>query len=297
MSSFQAWIAEHSLRIHQGLVYYLENISYPAQKLQESMAYATLNGGKRVRSLLIYATGKIFAAPLENLDLAALAIECIHSYSLIHDDLPAMDNAKWRRGKLACHRAFGESLAILAGDALQPLAFEIIASHPAPLSATKRLRMVQILSRASGPSGLVSGQTWDLQNTDKLGLSENELIQLYQLKTGVLIEASIHLGLTAAAIKDRKLIKALEKYAKNLGLAFQIQDDILDLEKNEEETGKSTGLDQKNQKTSYPLLVGLDAAKKKVSYLFDHAFQALDCLGQKADFLRQLTEYVAKREK
>ncbi len=296
MASFQAWIAACSERMHQGLVYYLEEISYPAPKLQNSMAYAALSGGKRLRPLLIYATGAIFDTPLENLDLAALAIELIHSYSLIHDDLPAMDNAEWRRGKLACHKAYGEDLAILAGDALQTLSFEILASHPAPLSAAKRLQMVQILSRASGPSGMVGGQTLDILNTDQVRLSEKELALLYQLKTGALLEASIHLGLVASAVRRSKDKKALESYAGNMSLAFQIQDDILDIEGNKEVTGKSSGLDLMQEKMTYPQLIGLQAAKRKVEYLFQQAFLALESLGTKAAFLRQLTEYIGKRE-
>lgn len=295
MSSFQSWIADSSQRIHEGLLYYLENRRYPAPKLQESMAYAVLNGGKRIRPLLIYATGKIFAAPLENLDLAALAIEFIHSYSLVHDDLPAMDNAALRRGKPSCFKAFGEDLAILTGDALQTLAFEVLATHPAPLSAAKRLEMVQILSRASGPSGMVSGQTLDILNTSAIRLSEQDLTQLYRLKTGVLIEASIRLGLAGSSVKSTKDKKALESFAENISLGFQIQDDLLDLEGQPEAIGKPTGLDQTHEKTTYPLLVGLEAAKMKVERLFQHAFQALEPLGSKADFLRQLTDAVRKR--
>jgi len=294
---FQAWIAENSLRVHQGLLYYLENISYPAPRLQESMAYAALSGGKRIRPLLIYATGKIFDAPLENLDLAALAIELIHSYSLVHDDLPAMDNAEWRRGQLTCFKAFGEDLAILAGDALQALAFEIIATHPAPLTATKRLQMVQVLSRASGPCGMVSGQALDIFNTAEASLAENELLQMYQLKTGALIEASIHLGLCAASVKSPQQQKALESYAEKVSLGFQIQDDLLDMEGKKEAIGKSTGLDEALKKATYPRLVGLEAAKKKMEKLFQQAFDALEPLGPQADFLRQLTEYVGKRDR
>lgn len=293
--SFQSWIANRSLRVHQGLAYYLKEVSYPATQLQESMAYAALSGGKRVRPLLIYATGTIFDTALENLDLAAIAIELIHSYSLVHDDLPAMDNAEWRRGKLTCYKAFGEDLAILAGDALQTLAFEVLTSHPAPLSAAKRIRMVQILSRASGPSGMVSGQTLDILNTAKARLTEKALIQLYQLKTGALIEASIHLGLVASSIKNKQHKEALENYAKNISLGFQIQDDILDIEGKKEATGKSTGLDETLQKTTYPALIGLEAAKQKVERLFQQAFLALEPLGPNAGFLRQLTEYIGKR--
>jgi geranylgeranyl pyrophosphate synthase len=295
--SFQAWIAESSLRVHEGLVTYLEKTRYPATKLQEAMCYATLSGGKRIRPLLIYATGKIFDAPLENCDLAAIAVELVHSYSLVHDDLPAMDNAPLRRGKLSCFKAFGEDLAILAGDALLTLAFEVLASHAAPLSTEARLQMVQILSRASGPSGMVSGQTLDIANTAQTPFSEKPLVQLYQLKTGALIEACISLGLAAAPATNLKQKKALEKYAENISLAFQIQDDLLDIEGIKEDLGKPTGLDEAHEKVTYPRLVGLENAKRRVETLFQQAFEALEPLGPETDFLRQLTEYVGKRDR
>lgn len=296
MNSFQAWVAASSLRIHEGLLYYLENIRYPAPSLQESMAYAALSGGKRIRSLLTYATGYIFEAALESLDLAAIALELIHSYSLVHDDLPAMDNADWRRGKPSCFKAFGEPLAILAGDALQALAFEVIAVHPAPLRPAKRLAMIQILSRASGPSGMVSGQVLDILNANGQKISEKKLIQLYQLKTGALLEASIHLGLCASSIRKTSDRKALESYAQNISLGFQIQDDLLDLEGEPEKMGKSTGQDAQLQKATYPLLMGREAAREKVEGLFHEAVRALEPLGARADFLRELTEYLKKRD-
>ena len=296
-ASFQKWIAASSLRVHQGLVHYLEGISYPAPKLQETMAYAALNGGKRIRPLLIYATGKIFDAPLDNLDLAAIAIELIHSYSLVHDDLPAMDNAEWRRGKLSCFKAYGEDLAILAGDALQALAFEVLVDHAAPLLAEERLAMVQILSRASGPAGMVSGQTLDIFNTPLAKPTEKSLSLLYQLKTGALIQASIRLGMIAASLKEASLQSALEKYADSISLGFQIQDDILDIEGQQEAIGKSTQLDQTLEKITYPLLVGLEKAKERVKYLFAQAFKALEAFGPEADFLRELTHKIGKREK
>jgi len=291
----EAWMRDCIQRVNHGLTHYLNEIPHPAPKLQEAMAYALMNGGKRVRPLLVYATGQIFEAPLENLDLAAIAVELIHSYSLIHDDLPAMDNADWRRGKLSCHKVYGEDLAILAGDALQALAFEVLASYPATLPAESRLEMVQILSKASGPLGMVGGQTLDILNIAQTQLVEKDLIQLYQLKTGALLQASIHLGALAASLEDPEHEAALGAYAKNISLAFQIQDDILDIEGQSEQTGKPTGLDL--GKLTYPALLGLDQAKQKLSTLTQEAFQALIPYGEKADRLRKLTEYLAKRDR
>lgn len=295
--SFETWMADCSARIQQGLSYYLEKCNYPAPKLQEAMAYASLSGGKQLRPLLIYATGKVFEVPLESLDVAAYAVELIHSYSLVHDDLPAMDNATWRRGKPSCYKAFGEDIAILAGDALQALAFDIIASHQAPLSAQKRLKMVQILSRASGPLGMVSGQALDILNTAERTSSESALRQMYQLKTGALIQASIELGLAAAEQKTRKQEKALQIYAESISLGFQIQDDILDIEGQTEEIGKTSGLDAEQAKKTYPRLIGLEVAKQKVEHLFQNAFQALEFFDERAEVLRQLTVYMSSRKK
>lgn len=272
--------------------YLTENHS-PAPLLQKAMTYAVLNGGKRIRPLLVYLAGEALDAPLENLDPAACAIELVHTYSLIHDDLPAMDNADFRRGNPACHKAFNEAVAILAGDALQPLACEIIAKHPANLSATQRLLMIETLCNVSGIDGMVAGQMLDLSGVQSL----ESLTRMYQLKTGVLLIACVKLGAIAANNKDPSIDLALETYAQSIGLAFQIQDDILDIESSSEDLGKPQGIDVINKKVTYPTLIGVQASKQKVRHLFDSALDAISILGPKSEMLNEFAHLLLKRRK
>lgn len=269
--------------------HYLIQNATPAQELQNAMAYAVLNGGKRIRPLLIYATGYTLNASWETLDLPASAIELIHAYSLIHDDLPAMDNADLRRGKPSCHKAFSEATAILAGDALQPLAFQLIASHTAPLTAEQRIAMIKILSIASGLDGMAAGQALDLSGTDAI-------LNMYQLKTGALLVACVKLAAVAANIQDPQLITALTTYASNIGLAFQLQDDLLDLESSEI-TGKTSGLDISNQKTTLATQWGINKTRATVAQLFSDALTAVDRIGERASLLHELATYLLQRKK
>lgn len=275
-------------RIEKLFNYYLKDTHCPTPTLQEAMAYAVLNGGKRIRPLLVYATGYAFDAPLENCDVAACAIEFIHAYSLVHDDLPAMDNSDLRRGKPSCHKAFNEALAILAGDALQPLAFEVIASHKAKLSAEQRITMIKILSHASGMDGMVAGQTLDLAGT-------GALLEMYNLKTGALLTASVTLGATAAHVTSPRILNALKKYAENIGLAFQIQDDLLDFE-NAATTGKPQGLDAANEKKTYPILFGIEKTREQIEELFTDALNAIEFIGEKAELLREIAQHLMHRK-
>lgn len=295
--SFETWLATSSQRFNQLLLSYLENLPTPSQPLAEAMAYACLNGGKRIRPLLVYATGSLFDTPLEKCDPAALSLELIHAYSLVHDDLPAMDNAETRRGKASCFKAFGEDLAILAGDALQTLAFESLSHFPAPLSAEQRLGMVQILSKASGLRGMAGGQALDILNNQAEAPSEAALCQLYRLKTGALIEASVAMALQASTLRDLKEESALLRFAENISLAFQIQDDLLDIEGDEADLGKPAGRDLSLQKRTYPALFGLAQAKEKAASLFQSAFEALEIFGPRAELLRQLSESIRNRKK
>jgi len=272
---------------------YLQNKNTPANSLKDAMYYTVANGGKRIRPLLLYATGYFLDVPWECLDVPASAIELIHSYSLIHDDLPAMDNADLRRGKPSCHKAFNEALAILAGDALQPLAFEIIASHPSPLNTEQRLAMVYQLCHASGLSGMAAGQALDMNGIQNI----DELIQMYSLKTGALITASVKLAVIASHINNFEIQHALDKFAKTIGLAFQIQDDLLDIDSSPEMTGKPLGLDITNQKQTYPLLIGIKEAQTKIQSLFSMALNILDNLGEKASILREVTCFLLQRKK
>lgn len=278
------------LRITTLFDFYLQKKISQAPILQQAMYYSVSNGGKYLRPLLVYATGAIFDAPLESLDIPACAVELIHSYSLIHDDLPAMDNADLRRGKPACHKAFTEAMAILAGDALQPLAYEIIANHPAPLNSEQRLEMIYRLSQASGLEGMAAGQALDIIGVDALPALEH----MYRLKTGALFATSVKLGMIAANVKENV---ALNEFAKYIGLAFQIQDDLLDLSHDPAVTGKPVGLDVANKKITYPLLVGIERAQEKIQDLLTQGFEALKLLGEKTMLLQLLTQSILLRDK
>ena len=264
-----------------------------AEKLSAAISYSVMNGGKRIRPLLVYATGYSLDATWENCDLPAAAIELIHTYSLIHDDLPAMDNADLRRGKPACHKAFNEALAILAGDALQPLAFEIIASHPSTLSIEQRLSMIKVLCRASGYQGMVAGQTIDIEGVQTI----EQLTKMYALKTGALLSASVKLGFIAANQPDPRIQAALEKYADLLGLAFQLQDDLLDIESHIDITGKPHQLDTENKKITYPILLGIEPTRGKIKELIEQSIEIIEFLGKKADILRAIANYLLYRNK
>lgn len=259
-----------------------------AMDLQKAMAYSVTNGGKRIRPLLVYATGISLGGNLEDLDVPACAVELIHAYSLIHDDLPAMDNADIRRGKPSCHKAFNEALAILAGDALQPLAFEIIATHPALLTSEQRVSLVQTLSRACGVAGMAGGQSLDLAGY-------TSLVDMYKLKTGALLVASVEMGAIAANVKNPDILKYLKIYAENIGLAFQMQDDLLDFEVSEV-TGKPQGLDLANKKLTLPAQLGVGKTREAVEELFASALDALSMLKEKGMLLREVGEYLMRRK-
>lgn len=260
----------------------------PSAKLQEAVSYAVFNGGKRVRPLLVYATGLALGAEIENLDAAAAAIELIHAYSLIHDDLPAMDDADFRRGKPACHKVFGEGVAILAGDALQTLAFQIIATHSCSLNSEQKLQMIGILSEASGLAGMAGGQALDI--AEKITRVE-DLTELYRLKTGALLSAAVKLGIAGANQKNNP---ALEKFAECIGFAFQIQDDVLDIES--DATGKPQGIDVINEKVTYPALVGIEKSRLKVKELIESAFSLIADLGPEGKILHELAHYLLQRK-
>lgn len=271
-------------------------IKIPSLELKTAMEYSLANGGKRIRPLLVYATGATFNAPLENLDIAAAAIELIHTYSLIHDDLPCMDNADLRRGQPASHKAFGEGMAVLAGDAMQTLAMQLLTSQPAALKAEKRVQMLRVLSEAAGPYGMVGGQALDITLMDDAALSNDLLLNIYHLKTGALFTASIQLGQLASNDDDEFNQKALYEFGERLGLAFQIQDDIVDIESASETSGKPQGIDAKNNKITYPKLHGVKASKLKVESLYEEALTAINYLGTQAQLLRELAKRLLDRK-
>lgn len=263
-----------------------------APALQAALEYTLLAEGKRLRPLLVYATGTALGVSLDSLDAAAGAVEILHTYSLIHDDLPCMDNADLRRGRPACHKAFGEAVAVLAGDALQPLAFELIATHPAPLSAEQRIQMIATLSRAAGMQGMVAGQVLDMEGVT----SSDTLETLYRLKTGALLKACIQLAVMASASSPLSVTRALETFADHIGLAFQIQDDLLDFQSSQI-TGKTGNLDANNQKNTWPALTGLSAAQKKIESLFADAMTAIAPLNERSQILQETADYILRRLK
>lgn len=280
-------------RLRPIFLHYLKEI--PSLELKKAMEYTLLNGGKYLRSLLIYATGQVFDAPLENLDIPASAVEVIHTYSLIHDDLPCMDDADLRRGKATCHKVFGEGIAVLTGDALHTLAMQMIADHPAPLSLEKRLQMIKVLSIACGPFGMAGGQALDITMMHSPDLSSELLTTIYQLKTGALFTACIELGRLSSHNEDELNKQALKIFGERIGLAFQIQDDIFDMESSQ--TGKSQGLDAKNNKITYPKRHELIQAKEKVKSLYIEALESINYLGHQAQLLRELTNYMLIRHR
>ncbi|MFI8482412.1 (2E,6E)-farnesyl diphosphate synthase [Pseudomonas sp. NPDC078700] len=265
------------------------------QRLYQAMRYSVTNGGKRVRPLLAYAACEALGGDAEHANGAACAVELIHAYSLVHDDLPAMDDDDLRRGKPTTHKAFDEAAAILAGDGLQALAFEVLSNPELnPLSAELRLAMIAALARASGPAGMVGGQAIDLGSVGQ-ALDQAALENMHRHKTGALIEASVALGALASGKSDPAKLHALQCYAQAIGLAFQVQDDILDIESDTSTLGKTQGKDQANDKPTYPALLGLQTAKGYAFELRDQAVSALQELGPAAEPLRMLAHYIVDR--
>ncbi|TIH07711.1 (2E,6E)-farnesyl diphosphate synthase [Pseudomonas leptonychotis] len=265
------------------------------ERLYQAMRYSLFNGGKRVRPLLVYAACEALGGEPERANAAACAVELIHAYSLVHDDLPAMDDDDLRRGQPTTHIAFDEACAILAGDGLQSLAFEVLAdaAHN-PHGAELRLAMVSTLARAAGPAGMVGGQAIDLGSVGQQ-LDQGALEIMHRHKTGALIEASVQLGALASGQADEHALKALHTYARAIGLAFQVQDDILDVESDTATLGKTQGKDQAHDKPTYPALLGLDAAKTYALELRDQALHALRPFDQAAEPLRELARYIVER--
>jgi len=293
----QQFIRTSQHRIDTALEQHLCAPNSIAPRLSQAMQYSVLNGGKRIRPVLVYATATALNSDNPLADTAACAVELIHAYSLIHDDLPAMDDDDLRRGKPTCHIAFDEATAILAGDALQTLAFELLTNDPAAHSNPAQvLQMTSRLAKASGVSGMVGGQAFDLDSTGKQ-LSLDELIQMHRHKTGALISASVILGALASGNASAAQLIALEQYANCIGLAFQIKDDILDVESDTETLGKQQGADETLKKATYTSILGLEKAKQEAQTQHQQALAALDIFGPEADNLRQLSAYIIERNK
>lgn len=294
----QKRLSDCATRVNTALHQFIAELPLQHSQLVQAMRYAVLAGGKRLRPFLVYATGGMFTLPDHSLDAAAAAVECIHAYSLIHDDLPAMDNDDLRRGQPTCHKKFGEAIAILAGDALQTLAFRILSDAPMPgISSQSRLTMVAQLAHASGVAGMCGGQALDLAaQGNTIALSQLELVHHY--KTGALIRAAVHLGALAAGKAADKALPLLDQYAQHIGLAFQVQDDILDVTGDTATLGKRNGADEKLNKSTYPALLGLAAAQEKARHLCHKAQSALQDLekqGLDTSLLAALANYIIQR--
>ncbi|HDG1690394.1 TPA: (2E,6E)-farnesyl diphosphate synthase [Kluyvera georgiana] len=268
--------------------------------LVEAMQYGALLGGKRLRPFLVYATGQMFGVSIATLDAPAAAVECIHAYSLMHDDLPAMDDDDLRRGQPTCHIKFGEASAILAGDALQTLAFSILSDAPMnEVSDRDRLAMLSELASASGAAGMCGGQALDLE-AEGQQVNLEMLERIHRHKTGALIRAAVRLGALSAGEQGRQALPLLDKYAESIGLAFQVQDDILDVVGDTATLGKRQGADQQLGKSTYPALLGLEQARNKASDLIAEARQSLEQLAAQSldtTALEALANYIILRDK
>ncbi len=277
-------------RLESFLDQVLPSSSTKPETLHQALRYSTLNAGKRLRAVLVYLVGEMYNARLEELDVPAAAVELIHAYSLVHDDLPCMDDDDLRRGKPSCHKAYDEATAMLAGDALQSLAFELLGS----LENGKSTVLTRTLARASGSLGMAGGQALDLQAAGNVTDLES-LQQIHSMKTGALIEAAVLMGAYTAGISDNGQIKLLSEYARALGLGFQIHDDILDVVSDTATLGKKTGADEINGKATYPGLIGLEAAKQAAHDAYQQADGALMQLPQNTQKLQMLADYAINR--
>jgi farnesyl diphosphate synthase len=283
-------------RNNRQLERWLNQLPHQEQPLIEAMRYGLLLGGKRARPFLVYITGQMLGCKLEELDTLASAIECIHAYSLIHDDLPAMDDDELRRGQPTCHIKFDEATAILTGDALQTLAFTILADGElSPEAETYRIKMVKALAEASGANGMCLGQALDLAaEGQKVSLAELE--NIHRNKTGALMKCAIRLGALAAGQKGSEILPQLDQFADAIGLAFQVQDDILDIISDTETLGKPQGSDQDLDKSTYPALLGLEGAINKAHTLLTEALQALEAIPYNTELLEEFARYVIERK-
>ena len=286
----------HAARVERVLERVLAPADESPQGLHRAMRYAVLGGGKRIRPMLAYATCEAFGAPPERADACAAAVEIIHAYSLIHDDLPAMDDDALRRGRPTCHVAFGEATAILAGDALQALAFEVVARDDVvPVEAAARVEMLRVLAGACGSHGMAGGQALDL---DAVGarLPPAALERMHVLKTGALIRASVRLGALASGDAREPALSALETYGHCVGLAFQIRDDLLDIEGETDVTGKQQGADALRDKPTYPATLGVAESRRLAGSLRDEALAALARGGVASRDLADLAHYAIERD-
>jgi farnesyl diphosphate synthase len=297
LNRFEQTLARYRERVEQALDRYLSSADSAPSRLHTAMRYACLDGGKRLRASLVYATGESLGVPIEALDAPACAVEFLHAFSLVHDDLPSMDNDDLRRGKPTCHKAFDEATALLVGDALQSLAFEILSNDTdtsAGVAPARRLQMIAQLAHAAGSMGMAGGQAIDLASVGKT-LTVVELEAMHMRKTGALISAAVRLGALAQASVPEATLERLAEYGRSVGLAFQIIDDILDIESDTTTLGKPQGSDAARAKPTYPAILGLDEAKTQARRYHRLALASLGGLGDNVRILADIADYILER--
>jgi len=294
--AFDAQLEVWRVRMEHALAARLPAANVVPARLHEAMRYSVLAGGKRIRPALLFATALALGLSEDQVEAAACAIELVHVYSLVHDDLPAMDNDDLRRGRPTCHKAFDEATALLVGDALQPLAFQLLASDPAlPASPAIRLRLIDMLAQAIGTLGMAGGQAIDLA-AQGMRLDIDQVEDMHARKTGAVIRASVLMAAECAPSLDPELYAALARFATAVGLAFQIQDDLLDVTGDSAMLGKATGADSERAKPTHPAIIGIPASQQRVRFLHNQALNALAPFGERAQSLRSLANWLLSRQ-
>jgi len=296
MKQFPDALNHYQQRVNRQLKQYIHSTDPISQALNNAMDYGTLLGGKRIRPFLVYAVGEMLGSTLPSLDPLACAVECIHAYSLIHDDLPAMDDDDLRRGQPSCHKKFDEATAILAGDALQSLAFDIISMPNQSIASQTQIQMINRLAKASGDQGMCAGQALDLAAENK----QVDLVKLetiHNAKTGALIQVSVELAALSKPDLPAEHLRLLTIFSQSIGLAFQVQDDILDVIGDTEILGKPQGSDSLLNKSTYPSLLGLEQAIEKAQLLYQEALHALSQLPYNTELLESFAHYIIKRDR
>ena len=296
MTELQTNIKKYQQRVNDQLTKHILHADIQSELLNKTMAHGALLGGKRIRPFLVYCVGEMLGTKVETLDAIACSVEAIHAYSLIHDDLPAMDDDNLRRGQPTCHIAFNEASAILAGDALQALAFEMLATPIHDLTAKQQLKMVALLAKASGDKGMCAGQSLDLEAENKQ-VTLVQLEKIHNAKTGALIKVAVELAALSKKDLPEKEYKLLQNFAAAIGLAFQVQDDILDIISDTETLGKPQGSDIALHKSTYPALLGLDNAIERSNKLIEEANEALSALPYDTSLLALFSQYIIKRDR
>ena len=292
-TAFNVWAGNMQMRVESVLDTYLPAESIVPERLHEAMRYSVLGGGKRVRALLTFAAGEFCEAEIEKVEIPAAAVEMIHAFSLVHDDMPCMDNDDLRRGKPSTHKQYGDAMALLVGDALQSLAFQLI-SQDNLINSSQKIKIMHVLALASGSRGMAGGQAIDLESMG-IPLTRAELETMHIHKTGALIRAAALMGAYSAYRPNEDKVKAVDHFAKSIGLAFQVVDDILDTEADTQTLGKTAGKDARHNKSTYVTILGLSAAKTLADELHANAMAALSFYGREADLLRHLANFITQR--